>query len=356
MYLKKNYPYYNKGKFHNNRYDVVRGSVLKTVILYVRSFLSLYHCYNQQLPLVCDYTNVSLNSEECYEPVVIPMGHATVLIMYRGINILCDPIFGSSSIFFKRYVSCTPSPKSLPQIDYVLLSHDHPDHCDIASLKYIKNNNDTVEVFTPLNMKNILHKNNIYPTVEKTWWQSSEIKKNDSTIKFTCLPALHWSQHGLLTKRNSSLWCSWMIELDEHVIYFAGDSAYGEHYQDIANFFPRIDCALLPIAPYTPEKYQLDSHMSSEQIIQTFIDLKAHMFVPIHWGVFRLGLEPLMEPLNVIVSLMQHRNMLHKLHGIAIGDRVNVIHKEEKNYTLQENSHSDTMKKHINNNQKDSFL
>jgi L-ascorbate metabolism protein UlaG (beta-lactamase superfamily) len=141
------------------------------------------------------------------------------------------------------------------------------------------------------------------------WWDSFIIYED---IVLTALPAIHWSQSNFFD-RNKILWASWMIKIKDKHVYIAGDTAYGDHFSLIQSFFPSIDLACLPIAPYEPKDIQIDSHMNVEESYKAFKDLDAHFFMPIHWGVFAYGDEKLKDPIKQIILLMKNKNKLSSL-------------------------------------------
>jgi L-ascorbate metabolism protein UlaG (beta-lactamase superfamily) len=192
--------------------------------------------------------------------------------------------------------------KDLPPIDIILLSHNHRDHCDIQTLKELVKNQPLCLVgkglkttFTNIGFKNVQ---------EKTWWEKETAKKDTASLTITFLPAWHWSNTGL-TDVNKSLWGSWMIENGTTTIYFGGDSASEKHFSLIAENFPKIDVALLPIGPVSPREFTKRSHMDGIEAIKAFIDLKARIFIPIHWGTFRLGPDGFYDPIYLLQSEWQ---------------------------------------------------
>lgn len=237
-----------------------------------------------------------------------------MLICSSEITILIDPIF-KNSFFFKRF-SENISIKNLPKIDIILYSHNHPDHYNTDDLKEILAVNPNLKILAPLQFNVFLKKeipsfSNIFTF---TWWQQYSI---NNTIIFTILPAIHWSQSNMFD-RNETLWCSWMISISGHNIYFSGDTAYGEHFQQIKKEFNTIHVACIPIAPYTPRAIQIDSHVDTEQSYQIFLDLGNPIFIPIHWGTFAYGDEFLKEPIEKILLIMKKKNYIEKLQGTII--------------------------------------
>jgi L-ascorbate metabolism protein UlaG (beta-lactamase superfamily) len=104
--------------------------------------------------------------------------------------------------------------------------------------------------------------------------------------------------HRNLFDINKYLWGSWMIQVGNENIYFAGDSAYGEHYKQIASQFGNIDLALMPIGPVGPREIVKKAHMDAQEAVHAFIDLNAKKFTPIHWGTFALGTDAFDTALN----------------------------------------------------------
>ncbi|MDZ4131420.1 MAG: MBL fold metallo-hydrolase [Hydrogenophaga sp.] len=235
-----------------------------------------------------EHANPPVRSQE---PVITWIGHSSFLIQIGNINILTDPVFGNIPLH-KRKSPVGLTPEQLPPIDYVIISHNHRDHTDTPSLYRIQAQHDPVFLVPEqVNIPGI----NKQKIIEKTWGES--ITKNDVT--FTFLPAYHWSGTGPRDMRKS-LWGSWMITYNNHTIYFAGDSAYGKHFQDIAALWPTIDVALLPIAPGEPHEHTKYTHMNAQEAVQAFLDLKAHTFIPMHWGTFRLGPDPFEYPIAML--------------------------------------------------------
>jgi L-ascorbate metabolism protein UlaG (beta-lactamase superfamily) len=109
------------------------------------------------------------------------------------------------------------------------------------------------------------------------------------------VPAQHWSRRTLCDSE-ARLWGGFVVEAGGYTLYFAGDSGYEAHFRAIAARFPRIDVALLPVGAFEPRWYMRRKHMSPEDAALAFRELRARWVVPIHWGTFRLGDEPMGEP------------------------------------------------------------
>jgi L-ascorbate metabolism protein UlaG (beta-lactamase superfamily) len=232
------------------------------------------------------------------EPRITWLGHSTFLIQIAGVNIITDPVFGDLSVLFPRKTPCGVAFDDLPRIDIVIISHNHRDHMDKNSLKRLQKRDNPL-CLVPLKCGPLMHKWGVTDIKELDWWgffYDANRYTDDMFLFF--LPAWHWSGRALYDE-NTTLWGSWMIQAHGKTIYFAGDSAYHqEFYKAIAQAFPPIDVALMPIGPNEPHESVKDEHMSAEEAGQAFIDLKAKAFIPMHWGTFWLGTDSFIDPIT----------------------------------------------------------
>lgn len=262
-------------------------------------------------------------------PKITWIGHASFLIQIGGVNIITDPILKEPSRLFPRFVPLGIPLDKLPNIDFVLLSHNHPDHTDYKSLMILKKHNGT-HFFVPEGDKIWFDNRGFARVREYTWWEQSLFNlKHDSSqqVKFTFLPANHWSKRSIFNKKNSSLWGGWMIECNGHKIYFAGDTAYESHFSEISQEFKDIDVALMPIGPCEPRSWVEESHVDAAQAGQAFLDLKAKHFIPMHWGTFPMGSERFDTPILRLQDWWKENAQLlqgTKLHVTKVGQCVEI--------------------------------
>jgi len=226
------------------------------------------------------------------------IGHATVLIQIAGLNLLTDPVFSErcSPVPFagpKRV--CAPGIRfeDLPPIDAVLLSHNHYDHLDAASLRKLVRHHDPL-IVTPLGNDTIVRRK--VPKariVTGDWWDTHQF--GGATITF--IPAQHWSARGL-NDRRMALWCGFHIRASAGAVYFAGDTGYGDGtlFMTIRERLGSPDVALLPIGAYAPRWFMADQHTDPAQTVQILRDLDAKQALAIHWGVFPLSDEGRDDP------------------------------------------------------------
>lgn len=299
--MKRLYPIKKNGRFDVPGHES-GGWIIATIAVL---FKALYHDYiypvtQEAKKWVAKKRSFLPNS---YEPHFTWLGHSTFLIQVGDKNILTDPIFGNLSGIFSRIIPYKVTAKNLPKIDFIILSHNHPDHMDSFSLRQIQQCNPAVKVLVPMGDKSWFDEQGFLDCSEHMWWD--EIICDD--VKFTFLPAKHWSQRGLFDK-NKSLWGSWMIDHKGFKFYFAGDTGWDLHFSMIGRIFKKIDVALMPIGPGTPRKWMHHAHINAEEAGKAFLELKARWFVPMHWGTFHLGLDTFKEPIVRIRSWWQ----LHK--------------------------------------------
>jgi L-ascorbate metabolism protein UlaG (beta-lactamase superfamily) len=306
-------PFIKKSRFFNSSTEKPESFLFQTI----PSFLGSLYNRKKRLPEnKADWVVAHEPLAQSREPAITWIGHATFLIQVNGINILTDPIFGPASAFFPRILPPGIPLNQLPAIDLVLLSHNHRDHCDLATLGELKKNNPTMILLVPAGDKWWLEKKG-FTAIEHHWGDT--YVQGETQITCTFLPAHHWSAHGIFD-RNKSLWGSWMIEspASSKTIYFAGDTAYSKHFSSIAAQFSNIGAALMPIAPETPHPWMRKSHMDTHEAVQAFADLKADHFIPMHWGTFQFGLDTFHGPIDRLQHVWHVRQLDQKNKKLTI--------------------------------------
>lgn len=224
------------------------------------------------------------------------IGHATMLIQYKGIAILTDPIFSdrASPVGFagpKRYTPPALRIPDLPKTDFVVISHNHYDHLDRRSVQKI---GSAPVWLVPLGLKSWFVEVGVAENrvIELDWWEEREFDR--TTI--TAIPAQHWSARSLWD-RNRSLWASWMLEIDDATIWYSGDTGYNPHqFKEIGRLFNTVDLALITIGAYQPRWFMKDMHINPTEAVQIFQDIKADSAIGIQWGTFQLTAEPIDDP------------------------------------------------------------
>jgi len=243
---------------------------------------------------------------ESSEDQVIWFGHSTLLLKVNGVNVLLDPVFSKSAspvplVGPKRYSSKLPAEiEDLPDIDAVIISHDHYDHLDYGSIKKLRGK---VEKFiVPLGVAGHLVRWGVEPEaiVELDWWD--EVPFKGLTIAST--PARHSSGRGPGTD-GSTLWSSWVIFSEQNRVYFSGDSGYGPHFKEIGSKYGPFDLTLMETGQYDENWAAI--HMMPEETIQAHADVQGKLMIPIHWGGFTLALHSWTDPIERVTKAAQQQ-------------------------------------------------
>ena len=267
-----------------------------------------------------------LNSKE---DMVVMLGHATVFIRLAGKQILIDPLLGNvpvPNVTFlsssKRFSEFTIDPQKLVNLDYILVSHAHYDHCDKGSLKLIRKQNSNAKVLTGLRMAALIQswmpKHEIQ---EAGWFQKYNI---DEQIEIIFVPSCHWSNRGL-NDANETLWGGFIIKSNSKTIYFSGDSGYGNgtHFKKIGELFSNIDIAIIGAGAFAPTWFMKFNHQEPADTIKAFQDCKAKRLIPFHFGTFDLSDEPLNEPAVVLEQLQKDNKIgVDELKIVKFGEIV----------------------------------
>lgn len=212
------------------------------------------------------------------------VGHATFVLQWGGPVVVTDPFFSTRAAVIRRLVPPAFGPEAVPDGAVAIVSHNHYDHLDAASVAALGRR---VTFLCPTGLGAFLREKGAESVLELGWWEVVEV----GGTRFTCLPAQHWSRR-LGQGRNETLWSSWLLERDGRRVYFGGDSGYFVGYREFGRRFPEIDVALLPIGAYLPRWFMHYSHMDIPEVLRAFEELGARRLVPTQWGVLPLGDEP----------------------------------------------------------------
>ena len=289
----KQSPNYRYGKFQNLHETVLMTSD-KGRLEGIWDFLfRKIEGLRPDVPLPAIKTDLkNLNQDE---ETIIWFGHSSYLIQTGGKRILVDPVFCMASpvSFINKPFKGTNiyHPEDMPDIDYLVISHDHWDHLDYHTVKELKGR--IGKVICPLGVGEHFEywgfdKDRI---IELDWNQDAKLEPG---FMIHCLPARHFSGRGL--NANQSLWASFLLEAPSQKIYIGGDGGYDTHYADIGNRFPDIDLAILENGQYNEEwKY---IHLMPQYMAQTARDLKARRILTVHHSKYALAKHRWDEPLK----------------------------------------------------------
>jgi L-ascorbate metabolism protein UlaG (beta-lactamase superfamily) len=219
------------------------------------------------------------------------INHATTLIQLDGVNVLTDPIWSdrASPVSFAGPHRVRPPGirfEDLPPIDAVVLSHNHYDHMDVATLQRLQSTYPRLRVFTGLGNRAFLTAQHLDQVFEMDWWQTTPLAGTAVTI--TSVPNQHFSNRGLLDS-DQTLWTAWVLEGTNGRAYFGGDTGYGPHFKAVGDKLGPFRLAVLPIGAYLPEWFMAPVHMSPADAVKAKGELGAKVMVPVHYGTFPLA-------------------------------------------------------------------
>jgi L-ascorbate metabolism protein UlaG (beta-lactamase superfamily) len=244
------------------------------------------------------------------------INHATVLIEINGVSILTDPTYNHSVGFIAPRMQKPGIPvDQLPQIDLILISHNDYDHLSLRTLRRLRRRHQS-SVCVPTGDKRHVLKSGLTNLVEMNWWDSCET----GGVTVHCVPAKHKSSRTLF-QRNKKLCCGYVIERDDKSVFFAGDTGYGGHFREIGERH-QLDVALLPIGGYKPANWLHETHLDPHTALTAFLDLRAELFVPIHWGTFKISDEPLREPAALLLQETRRLGLTERVRILRNGESV----------------------------------
>jgi L-ascorbate metabolism protein UlaG (beta-lactamase superfamily) len=303
-------PQFENGRVKNTMPNVPSGqSYWQVLWSYLGGRAPL--CPNEDLPYSPIYQDQFAQRSDSMR--VTWLGHSTMLVELDGVRILTDPVFDYASpliakAWFERNIPNTQARESLPIPDIIVISHDHYDHLEASSIRFYADK--SVTFYVPLGVGKHLLKWGVYADniVEFDWWESVQY----ANIELICTPANHNSGRTYLDK-NSTLWASWVIKGRRETLYFSGDSAYDQHFADIAQRCGPIDIACLEVAADVKDNqgYPVENwgHMQAHHTVQAFKDLGAKKLLPVHWATYELFTHKWDEPIEDLIAHCQREQV-----------------------------------------------
>lgn len=245
------------------------------------------------------------------------IGHSSFLLQVAGKNVLVDPVFSTRLVVLRRQRRAGVLVADLPPIDLVLLSHAHMDHLDKTSLRAIVRATRRLrgvapEVVVPRGVEDLVAWMGFSKVHAMQWWDSIEVQG----LGVTMTPCQHWGARMLRdTHRGYGGYC---VRGGGQSIYHSGDTAYFSGFAEVgARLKP--DVALLPIGAYFPDTYRA-VHTSPEEAVRGFVECGAKWMVPMHFGTFRLGREPMEEPVERLIAEAGRLGIRDRLQVLGEGE------------------------------------
>jgi L-ascorbate metabolism protein UlaG (beta-lactamase superfamily) len=230
------------------------------------------------------------------------IGHSSFLIGWKGLNILVDPIWSLWLKLIKRMKRPGLQLHHLPEIDLVLVTHAHFDHLDRRTLRRIA---ALQPIIVPRGVGSLVHGLGFKLVHELAPWESMNV----GGIGVTLTPCHHWGARVLHDRYRG--FGGFHLRLGSRTIFHCGDSAYFGGFNEIGERLPT-EIALLPIGAYdAPSKREV--HMNPEEAVRAFLELKANVMVPMHYGTFRLSFEPPEEPLERLKAEVKRNEIEDKI-------------------------------------------
>jgi N-acyl-phosphatidylethanolamine-hydrolysing phospholipase D len=229
------------------------------------------------------------------EATVTWVNHASLLVRMDGVTLLTDPTWASAAgpgfLGAKRLAQPGLALEDLPDIDLVVISHNHYDSLDLEALRALARRGPETRFLVPLGDGQLLRSEGIERVEEFDWSETLGV----GSVTVHCLPSQHWSQRGLFDERRS-LWASWAVIGPSRRFFFTGDSGYFQGFEVIGKALGPFDLAAVPIGAYEPVRMMRPFHMDPEHAVQTALDVDAARALAMHFGTFDLTDEPVDEP------------------------------------------------------------
>lgn len=320
----KNSPNYYDKKFQN-RHKTVTLTSDRGYLSVIGDFLRKKDRLTPDtaLPVMkTDMSNLNRN-----EDLLIWFGHSSYLLQIDGVRILVDPVFFDASpvsFYNKPFKGVNVfKPEDMPEVDYLVISHDHWDHLDYKTVTALK---DKIgKVVCGLGVGEHFERWGFaLADIIEMDWQESYTNENDVT--FYCLPARHFSGRGLSS--NQSLWASYLIDTKKHKVYIGGDTGYDTHFKEISETFGTIDLAILENGQYNKDWSQI--HMLPEYLVKAYKDLNANALFTVHHSKYALAYHPWDEPLKNIAAFAERDSI--NLILPMMGERVSL--NDSTTYTI----------------------
>ncbi|MEO6911241.1 MAG: MBL fold metallo-hydrolase [Edaphobacter sp.] len=245
------------------------------------------------------------------------IGHSSFLLQIGGRAVLVDPVFAKHLILLRRQRRAGLRVNEMPAIDVVLLTHAHMDHLNIASLRHIVRSAQMLgkkapDVVVPWGVEDLVTGLGFSRVHGMKWWEQLQVRG----LTVTMTPCKHWGARMFNDTYRG--YGGYVVEAGGQSVYHSGDTAYFPGFAEIGRrLHPQ--AALLPIGAYFPDSYRA-VHTSPEEAVRGFVELGADWMVPMHFGTFRLGREPMEEPVQRLTA---------EAARLGISDQVRVLEEGE---------------------------
>ncbi|HEY4355322.1 MAG TPA: MBL fold metallo-hydrolase [Acidobacteriaceae bacterium] len=245
------------------------------------------------------------------------IGHSSFLLRTGGLSVLVDPVFATRLVVLRRQRRPGLLVRDLPAMDAILLTHAHMDHLNRPSLRSVvremrRRGLPAPVVIVPNGVEDLVSDLGFREVRSLRWWESTTL----GAVTVTATPAKHWGAR-MFRDTHRGFGGYTLAAPDSPTIYHSGDTAYFNGFRDIARRL-QPEIALLPIGAYYPDSYR-SVHTSPEEALRAFLDLRAQVMVPMHYNTFRLGREPMTEPLPRLMAAAAHAGVSDRIAALGEG-------------------------------------
>lgn len=302
--------HHGDGHFRNLFSDRTKGDLL-SVLKWKWFSKNHFTSYYKDEPV----SNISID----WQPVqqhdglsVTFIKHSSLMIKDVDRYILIDPVFSNIFWFIKDFSPLVNGVGDMPGPDHILITHGHYDHLDTDSLSHMDRRS---HVITPLGYDSVFNDLKMDNRTQLDWFDSFKDKDREIIL----LPCNHWTMRNPLKGPNLSLWGSYLIKTASgFTIYISGDLGYFDYFKELGELYD-IDLAIINLGAYEPRWFMEPSHMNPSDTAMAFTELNARHLLPVHWGTFRLGDEPVHFPPIQMREEMEKQGMLNKLVDLKHG-------------------------------------
>jgi L-ascorbate metabolism protein UlaG (beta-lactamase superfamily) len=239
------------------------------------------------------------------------LGHSTVLLEMDGHRVLTDPVWGTRASPFrllgpKRFQPVPLRLRQMPEVDVVVISHDHYDHLDYPTIRALARHS-AVPFVTSLGVGAHLQAWGVAPEriTELDWWETHRVPGTGLTV--TAAPSQHFSGRGL-KDRNATLWSSMVMRSEKHAVFFSGDTGLTTEYTAIRERLGPFDLVMLEVGAFHPAWG--DIHLGPMNALKAHELLGGGAFLPVHWGTFSLAMHAWDEPADTLLAHAPSRDAL----------------------------------------------